>query len=169
MPDTTTPSTISLRPITPADESFLLALYSSTREEELLSVPWTDAQKRAFLEMQFRAQHQYYQQNYQDSTFDIILANQTPAGRLYVARWPTEIRIIDIAFLPTWRRQGLGTTLLHALQSEATHAHKTLTIHVERMNPALHLYERLGFVMKEDKGVYLFLEWTSEGRSSSPR
>jgi len=26
------------------------------------------------------------------------------------------------------------------------------------MNPALRLYERLGFAVAEDKGVYLFLE-----------
>ena len=30
------------------------------------------------------------------------------------------------------------------------------------MNPALRLYERLGFMLSEDKGVYLFLEWTSK-------
>ena len=33
-----------------------------------------------------------------------------------------------------------------------------MTIHVERFNPALRLYERLGFSVAEDKGVYLFLE-----------
>jgi hypothetical protein len=32
-----------------------------------------------------------------------------------------------------------------------------VTIHVERMNPALRLYERLGFALAEDRGVYLFL------------
>jgi predicted GNAT family acetyltransferase len=35
---------------------------------------------------------------------------------------------------------------------------RRVTIHVERMNPALRLYERLGFVLAEDRGVYLFLE-----------
>jgi hypothetical protein len=33
------------------------------------------------------------------------------------------------------------------------------TIHVERFNPALHLYERLGFRLAEDKGVYYFMKW----------
>ena len=33
-----------------------------------------------------------------------------------------------------------------------------MTIHVERFNPALRLYERLGFSVAEDKGVYLLLE-----------
>ncbi|RYZ82691.1 MAG: GNAT family N-acetyltransferase, partial [Proteobacteria bacterium] len=34
-----------------------------------------------------------------------------------------------------------------------------LSIHVERLNPALRLYQRLGFQMIEDKGVYLLREW----------
>jgi predicted GNAT family acetyltransferase len=41
--------------------------------------------------------------------------------------------------------RGLGTTLLRNLQSEAAAAGKPLRIHVERFNPALRLYERLGF------------------------
>jgi hypothetical protein len=35
-----------------------------------------------------------------------------------------------------------------------------VTIRVERFNPALRLYERLGFSVAEDKGVYLLLEWS---------
>jgi hypothetical protein len=42
--------------------------------------------------------------------------------------------------------------------SEAAAAGKP-RIHVERFNPALRLYERLGFRPIEDKGVYLFMEW----------
>ena len=38
-------------------------------------------------------------------------------------------------------------------------AGKALSIHVEKFNPALRLYERLGFSVKEDKGVYLLMEW----------
>jgi hypothetical protein len=31
------------------------------------------------------------------------------------------------------------------------------------MNRALRFYERLGFRVKEDKGVYFFLEWSADG------
>ncbi len=153
------PEAVTLRPITPEDSPFLTALYASTREEELSIVPWSDEQKTAFLQMQFRAQHDYYQQTYTDTVFDVIQLNGTSIGRLYVSRWPEEIRIVDIALMPGWRRRGIGGELLRALQDEARDAGKPLTIHVERNNPALHLYERLGFAQREDKGVYLFLEW----------
>lgn len=49
--------------------------------------------------------------------------------------------------------------MLEELQAEAREVGKSLTIHVERFNPALALYDRLGFTLREDKGVYLFLEW----------
>jgi hypothetical protein len=78
---------ITLRPITPDDEEFLCRVYGSTREEELALTDWDVAQKTAFVQMQFAAQHRYYQENYRQTTFDVILADGVPAGRLYVARW----------------------------------------------------------------------------------
>ena len=55
--------------------------------------------------------------------------------------------------------RGIGTTLLPGLHAEAAAAGKPLRIHVERFNPALGLYERLGFRQIDDRGVYLFMEW----------
>lgn len=67
---------------------------------------------------------------------------------------------MDIALLPPHRGRGVGSALLAALTAEAEAAGKPLTIHVERFNPALRLYQRLGFAAVEDKGVYLLLRWS---------
>src|SRR5262249_14254217 len=75
-------------------------------------------------------------------------------GRVYVARWKDEHRIVDIALLPQHRGGGLGTALLSDLIDEATRAGKAGTIHVEKFNPALSLYRRLGFVTAGEQGVY---------------
>ena len=121
-------------------------------------MPWDDAQKDAFLRMQFDAQDAWWRENYADASFDVVLVGGEPAGRLYVHRGPSEIRIVDIALLPEHRGSGIGSSLLRDLLAEADESGKSVTIHVERMNPALRLYERLGFALAEDKGVYLFLE-----------
>jgi predicted GNAT family acetyltransferase len=42
--------------------------------------------------------------------------------------------------------------------AEADAAGKRVTIYVERFNPALRLYERLGFAQIEAQGVYLLLD-----------
>jgi ribosomal protein S18 acetylase RimI-like enzyme len=152
--------TIALRSVEPADEPLLIAVYGGTREAELATTDWDDARKRAFVEMQFRAQDSYYRERYANASYDVILVDGEPAGRLYVARWPDELRIMDIALLAGFRARGVGTYLLEALQAEAEAAGKALRIHVERFNPALRLYVRLGFRLVEDRGVYLFLEWS---------
>ena len=149
---------IELRPITPADRTFLCSVYAGTREEELAQVQWSAAQKAAFLAMQFDAQHAHYQQHYSDASFDLLLLEGQPIGRLYVARHSSEIRIVDIALLPTYRSQGIGSAILSRLLAEEARKALPVTIHVERFNRALRLYERLGFRQIEDKGVYLLLE-----------
>jgi ribosomal protein S18 acetylase RimI-like enzyme len=150
---------VELRPTKPADEPFLRDVYASTRADELARVPWTDEQKRAFTDQQFTAQDAYYREHYRGATYDVILVDGKPAGRLYVARWADEIRIMDIAVLPAFRGAGAGTRLLESLQAEAAAGGKSLSIHVERFNRATRLYERLGFRVVEDRDPYVFMEW----------
>jgi ribosomal protein S18 acetylase RimI-like enzyme len=154
-----TSDSLRLRAATPEDKPFLRAVYASARAEELGRVPWSVEQKRAFTDMQFASQDTHYRRHYPTAQYSIIKVQGVPAGRLYVDRLEKEIRIIDIALLPEHRRAGIGTRLLSELQNEARLAGKALTIHVEKFNPALCLYQRLGFRQIEDKGVYLFLEW----------
>jgi ribosomal protein S18 acetylase RimI-like enzyme len=157
---------INLRPIAPGDDGFLCRVYGSTREIELAQVEWDRAQKDAFIRMQFDAQRDYYEENYPGASFDVILVDGEPAGRLYVDRWPEEIRIVDIALLPEHRSRGIGTALLRELLAEAAVAGKPVSIHVERFNPALRLYARLGFSVVEDRGVYLLLHGPRDHASS---
>ena len=149
---------LALRPVAAGDEPFMLRVYAGTRAEELAGVPWSAEQKAAFVAQQFAAQSAHYAQHYVGMSADVILIDGKAAGRLLVARWPEELRIVDIALLPEYRGNGVGTSLLRDLLAEADAAGKRVTIHVERLNPALRLYERLGFSLAEDKGVYLFLE-----------
>jgi ribosomal protein S18 acetylase RimI-like enzyme len=152
---------VTLRPVaeSDADRRFLLAVYTSTRLQELAVTDWSAEQVAAFCEMQFNAQAEHYRLHYPTAELSVIQRDGAPAGRLYVDRWSQEIRIMDIALLPEHRGCGIGTALLQVLQREAAAAGKKLSIHVERMNPALALYQRLGFQIAEDKGVYLLMEW----------
>ena len=153
-------SGITLRPAGSADRDFLLKVYASTREEELRLVDWSGEQKAAFVRMQFEAQDAYYREHYHPATFDVVEVDGEPAGRLYVARWEDEIRIIDVALLSEHRGRGIGSTLIRGLLDEAAATGKRLSVHVELNNPARRLYERLGFEEVADRGLYRLLEVT---------
>lgn len=151
---------LSFRPIAADDSDLLLRVYRSTREEELaMIVDWTEEMKDAFVRQQFTAQHAWYQEHYVGAEFQVILVDGVPAGRLYVHRRPAEIRLVDITFLPEFRSGGLGTSILRDLLAEGEAAGKPVTIHVEIYNPAMRLYERLGFGPVEERGPYRLMEW----------
>ena len=150
---------VTLRPARPEDREHLLAVYASTRAEELAPVPWTAEQKAAFVRMQFDAQTTYWGEQYPDAERSVIEIDGAPVGRLYVQRWPQEIRLVDIALLPDFRGRGAGTELIQRLLSEATLTGRAVTIHVEILNPARALYERNGFAPKGEQGMYMLMEW----------
>ena len=141
-----------------ADLPFLERLYASTREEELAQTAWNDEQKRQFIAFQFAAQHAHYLKHFAGSEFSIVELDGLPAGRLYVDRREKEIRVIDIALLPEFRGRGFGSKILNDLIAEADLSAKTLSIHVEQMNPAMRLYRRLGFRKISEYGIYHLLE-----------
>lgn len=151
--------TLGLRPIRKEDKTFLSRLYASTRQDEMTQSGWPQKQIDEFLEMQFQAQHKFYQDQFRDAAFDLILDGKRRVGRLYVERRSDEIRIIDIALLPQHRGKGYGSYYLKKIMDEAGRAGKPVRIHVEMNNPAMTLYKRLGFKQTGETGVYYLMEW----------
>jgi ribosomal protein S18 acetylase RimI-like enzyme len=183
------PDGLVARPRTPDDTEFLAALYASTRASELAPVPWPDDAKRAFLRSQFEAQARHYDLHYADAEFLVLERDGHPMGeaasrrmgtaltpgsrpgespptektlsvgsigRLILAWGDRDLRVVDIALVPQCCGIGLGTALLRAVMAQAV---GSVSIHVERFNPALRLYQRLGFVHEEDTGVYYRMRW----------
>lgn len=150
---------ITFRPETEEDLEFLYRLYASLREEELKPVAWSDEQKHAFLRQQFNAQRAHYHGNYASAEYLIIMETEAPIGRLYLHRRPEDVRIMDIALLPEHCGRGIGGLLIRELLDEAGAAGQSVSIHVEINNPAMRLYERLGFKQIDTYGVYHLMEW----------
>lgn len=153
---------LSLRLITPSDDVFLLALYASTRPD-LAALGLPDAQRDMLLRVQWMAQRHGYQSRFPQGEHQLVLVDEAPAGRLWVAREPEELRLVELSLLPAHRGTGVGTRLLQALQREASEIGKPLRLSVARDNPARRLYARLGFTPvadgTPDGEPYLALEW----------
>jgi len=151
---------ISLRPAKSGDEDFLLRVFSSTREREHLAAEWTEESWSSFIGTQSDAQRSHYRSIYPDSEDRIILCGNRPVGRMWVSRAHDQIRFLDIDILPAQRGRGIGTHVIRGLQEEARRSGLPLRHSVELENPrARSLYERLGFVEIETRGLHTLMEW----------
>jgi ribosomal protein S18 acetylase RimI-like enzyme len=150
---------IDYRPMTDADLDFVEALYAASRADELAVTGWPDEQKRAFLSHQHRAQHHHYRTYYPNAEWLIVERGGARIGRLYLVEWADQFRVIDIAIAEGSQGRGFGTAILEDVMESARSKGKGVSIHVEKNNPARRLYDRLGFVRAEDKGVYDLMEW----------
>lgn len=160
---------LSLRPVTPGDDAFLFELYVSTRPD-IAALGLAEAQREALLRMQWLAQRHGYQARYPHGEHQLVLVAGRAVGRLWVARAPGELRVVDLSLLPAHRGTGLGTELLRALQREAAAGGLPLRLSVARDNPARRLYARLGFGAVGGSEVgeepYLTLEWSPGPREA---
>ena len=159
-------SRVALRPAGPDDESFLFRVYASGREEELAVTGWDEAQKLAFLEMQYRAQSASYRASL-GAWYDVIVVDGDDAGRVLVDRNESEVSVADIGLLPEYRNQGIGGALIRGILDEAAGARLPVRLHVEQFNPAFRLYQRLGFQPIGEHGIYVHMEWTPPPARSS--
>ena len=159
------PEQIKLRPVTAADEAFLLSVYGSTRAEEMKQVPWSAEQKEAVVKMQYAAQRQHYAATFPQASHDIIYAHDTPVGRLYVDRSGDKVQILDITVLPEHRGRGVGEAVLRRLLEEAGASGKAVAIYVESFNPSLRFFERLGFQKEREEGFQFLMKWQAQRRA----
>ena len=143
-----------LRPVKTSDEDFLFSVYASTRADEMKLVPWTAMQKQSFLQMQFNAQRQHYSVHYPKAQYYIIEQAGQMIGRMIVDRSENTILLMDIALLPEYRNKRIGSGLINTLLEEADKTNRPVQLHVETFNPAMRLYQRLGFVKTGEAGIY---------------
>jgi ribosomal protein S18 acetylase RimI-like enzyme len=151
---------ISLRACGPDDEVFLYRIYASTRFDEMAAWGWNEAQREAFLRMQFNAQQRAYEWQFPGAEHSIILCDEAMAGSMIVFRNDAELRLTDIALLPEHRNSGAGKILIKELQAEARRSGLPLRLRVAKDNDrARRLYERMGFSQSEESDTHFMLEW----------
>lgn len=141
------------------DDSFLFEVYAGTRLDEMALWGWSAEEQSAFLKMQYQCQRQSYQLQYPALVSRIISDGEDRAGYILTARKEAELILVDIALLPRFQYQGVGTAVLTDLQKEAATANLSLRLCVFDGNPAGRLYERLGFRPIERKEPYTVMRW----------
>lgn len=147
----------------PDDRDFLLAVFAGTRSEELSALSADAEQRQVFINLQFNARQQSYSDCHPEAENSIILLAGQPIGSLIVDRTGEVILLVDIAILSHYRNRRIGSSLIRSLMDEAAAARKAVRLSVYKLNPALRLYERLGFFRTTDDGLYFEMMWVPAG------
>jgi ribosomal protein S18 acetylase RimI-like enzyme len=153
---------VTLRIATSEDKLFLGGLYFDSRRQEVAAFGWPPAQQEFFLRMQFDAQFRSYQAAFPAATDNIICLDGDPIGRILVDRNSKALHLIDIAILENHRGQGIGTTLIGHLLLECRSQGLPMHLQVLQANPALRLYQRLGFTQTTADPIYIQMLYTPQ-------
>ena len=150
---------ITKRAVTPDDERFLMDLYATSRDSEMRLAPWSDEQKRAFLDQQGALQRKHYSEYFPQAAHEIVLVDDAPVGRTYIDRTGNEIHFMDICLVPEYRNRGIGQHLIDTLIAESEEHGMRLWCVVSRVNlGSLKFFQRNGFVVSGEHGPNLELE-----------
>lgn len=141
------------------DDSFLYEVYKSTRMEEVTAWGWQESEREAFLFSQWTLQRNSYQLQFPDSDNFIVSFNGSDVGRMMLKSTNETNHLIDLSLLPSYRNQGIGSSLLITLQQDSFRNQQVIILHVTPHNPARRLYERLGFQLQEALDFYWQMVW----------
>jgi len=147
----TTTLAFALRPALPGDVGFEHLLYASTRDDLR---PLGPEVFDGLVGMQFRAQMMSIRLEHPSAVSKIVIVDDAAAGRLIVDESGEQIEVLDVALLPEFRGQGIGTGLLRGVLAHADRVGRAIALHVEKQSRAVRLYERLGFFISGDAGLY---------------
>ena len=132
----------TLRPATPADLPFLLALRLATMAGhfERQGIAQSEDEHRLRVERRFDAAC-------------VVVCDGTDAGLLKLVREAPTWTLEQIQLLPAYQGRGLGRAILAAVIAEARAAAMPLQLGVLKANPARRLYERLGFAVSAESAT----------------
>jgi len=147
---------IILRPASPGDYAFCRTLYFS-ENDWILNALGLDraAHERLFPEL------------WKVSEVRLIVLNGEEIGWLQISAQPGALFLAQIYIVRSSQRRGIGTEVLRRLIAEAAAVQLPLKLDVAKINPALRLYQRLGFQIttEEQHKFNLTLEPATEANS----
>ena len=141
---------MKLRPTTPEDAEFLYQLLKATMREYVDQTwGWDEDWQRAYFEMRF-----------DPAKNQIIVLDNCDIGVIATEKSEDEILLSSLYILPEYQGRGIGTRLIEELLAQAFRDGLPVGLRVLKVNPARRLYERLGFVVLEEKDTHYYMKAT---------
>jgi GNAT superfamily N-acetyltransferase len=88
----------------------------------------------------------------------IVETDGRPIGCLDVRRLDDQVKLNRVFLLPEFQNRGIGSQLIAGVLAEADAAGLPVHLRVFKINPARHLYRRLGFAVTDETETHLVME-----------
>ena len=137
---------ITLRPAVAQDFEYCKRLYLSGMSKIIEE-----------LNLDRTAQAAGLQQQWVLTEIQIITLDGSDVGWLQTKTQEDGLFVAQLFVDTPFQRRGIGTEVMNGLIADATHANHAVLLAVVKINPALRLYERLGFyiVHEDDRKFYM--------------
>jgi ribosomal protein S18 acetylase RimI-like enzyme len=148
---------ITLRPARTQDFDFCQTLYFAGMENIIRE-----------LNLDRVAQSASFRQLWELTQVRIIVVGGADVGWLQSTIRGDSLFLAQLFVSASFQRRGIGTDVMHRLIAEAALARQAVTLGVVKINPALRLYQRMGFRIthEDDRKLYMRRDPDAEGRIS---
>ena len=145
------PGGLSLRPYmdTVADKKFVSQMIKDNRDD-IRAADGDPDYLESIVDMQERAMQSGYGQTFGNAAHFIVEKLGVPIGRLLVESGGTEVRIVDLQFIPKAQDKGYGPTIIGTMQQAAAIQRVQLAITVVHNRVKLKQWLALkGFIVED--------------------
>jgi ribosomal protein S18 acetylase RimI-like enzyme len=127
---------LSFRPALSSDRAFIEALYFETQRwiiERLFGWRGDDVERQKF------------EAFYNEGSTRVIVVDSEDVGWISIVSDDAAMEIEQIYLLPRLQNRGIGSRIISDIITEAHGSGRHVTLSTAKINPAIRLYERLGF------------------------
>ena len=142
---------ITRRQATEADTAFARRVHHAA---------YRDVVERQFGAWNEADQDRFFESDWRDAAFEIVLADGTPCGYTCIEDRAADVHVRELVVAPDFQGRGIGTTILREVIERAEARGVPAHLGTFRTNRALDLYRRLGFREIERTDVHVILERT---------
>jgi GNAT superfamily N-acetyltransferase len=128
-----------LRPSHPEDFEYCATIYFAEMDRAIQG-----------LSLDRSAQVASFHERWEVTQVRIVTLDGADIGWLQTTTRDDTLFLAQLFVEPAFQRQGIGTEVMKRLIDEATRARQAITLGVVKTNPALRLYEQLGFRITHD-------------------
>ncbi len=141
----------NVRPPLESEFEALYALHFAAMGDYVIATwgPWIEEIQREFFAVRMTS-----------GNLRVIEVGSEVAGLLEVEEREEAMFLSNIQLAPEFQGRGLGTKIIAALQADTASRARPLELTVLRVNPAKHLYDRLGFLETQMTVTHHHMRWT---------